>query len=66
VGDSVADDARRAGTVDRFLDELQAMAAPQGAQESGAESGHTSSRNSSAGSNTGDGIVTVRNGRRRR
>jgi F-type H+-transporting ATPase subunit b len=29
VGESVADDARRAGTVDRFLDELQAMAAPQ-------------------------------------
>ena len=29
VGESVADDARRAGTVDRFLDELQAMAAPE-------------------------------------
>lgn len=28
VGESVADDARRAGTVDRFLDELHAMAAP--------------------------------------
>lgn len=26
VGESVADDARRAGTVDRFLDELQGMA----------------------------------------
>ena len=29
VGESVADDARRAGTVDRFLDELQEMAAPE-------------------------------------
>ncbi len=28
VGESVAADARRAGTVDRFLDELNAMAAP--------------------------------------
>ncbi|HEY3896275.1 MAG TPA: F0F1 ATP synthase subunit B [Pseudonocardiaceae bacterium] len=28
VGESVADDARRAGTVDRFLDELQGMADP--------------------------------------
>lgn len=54
VGESVADDARRAGTVDRFLDELQAMAAPEGSGDSGA--------NSSAG----DGAVPVRNGRRRR
>lgn len=30
VGESVADDARRAGTVDRFLDELQGMSAPDG------------------------------------
>ncbi|MGH3900417.1 MAG: F0F1 ATP synthase subunit B [Pseudonocardiaceae bacterium] len=29
VGESVADDARRAGTVDRFLDELQGMSAPE-------------------------------------
>jgi F-type H+-transporting ATPase subunit b len=29
VGESVADDARRAGTVDRFLDELHGMAAPE-------------------------------------
>jgi F-type H+-transporting ATPase subunit b len=29
VGESVADDARRAGTVDRFLDELQGMATPE-------------------------------------
>ena len=29
VGESVADDARRAGTVDRFLDELQGMAATE-------------------------------------
>lgn len=34
VGESVADDARRAGTVDRFLDELQGMAAPRSAPES--------------------------------
>lgn len=54
VGESVADDARRAGTVDRFLDELQAMAAPEG------------SRDSSANSSAGDGAVPVRNGRRRR
>lgn len=30
VGESVADDARRAGTVDRFLDELEGMSAPRG------------------------------------
>jgi F-type H+-transporting ATPase subunit b len=29
VGESLANDARRAGTVDRFLDELQGMAAPR-------------------------------------
>ncbi|MGH3914498.1 MAG: F0F1 ATP synthase subunit B [Pseudonocardiaceae bacterium] len=29
VGESLADDARRAGTVDRFLDELDAMSATQ-------------------------------------
>ncbi len=29
VGESVADDARRTGTVDRFLDELEGMSAPQ-------------------------------------
>src|ERR687894_470307 len=29
VGESVADDARRAGTVDRFLDELEGMAATE-------------------------------------
>jgi F-type H+-transporting ATPase subunit b len=29
VGESLADDARRAGTVDRFLDELHGMAAPE-------------------------------------
>jgi F-type H+-transporting ATPase subunit b len=33
VGESVADDARRAGTVDRFLDELQGMAAPRSAPD---------------------------------
>jgi F-type H+-transporting ATPase subunit b len=33
VGESVADEARRAGTVDRFLDELQAMAAPETASD---------------------------------
>ncbi len=30
VGESVADDARRAGTVDRFLDELEGMSATDG------------------------------------
>lgn len=58
VGESVADEARRAGTVDRFLDELQAMAAPEGGSD-------RSNINSSAGSRTGDGAVSVRNGRRR-
>jgi F-type H+-transporting ATPase subunit b len=33
VGESVADDARRAGTVDRFLDELQGMAAPESSSD---------------------------------
>jgi F-type H+-transporting ATPase subunit b len=54
VGESVADDARRAGTVNRFLDELQEMAAPEGDSDR------------SAGSTTGDGVVSARNGRRRR
>jgi F-type H+-transporting ATPase subunit b len=54
VGESVKDDARRAGTVDRFLDELQAMAAPEDGSDS------------SAGRKTGDGAVPARNGRRRR
>jgi F-type H+-transporting ATPase subunit b len=57
VGESVEDDARRAGTVDRFLDELQAMAAPEGGSDSSADS--------SAGSRTGDGAVAARSGRRR-
>ena len=50
VGESVADDARRAGTVDRFLDELQGMAAPREAPESGPT----------------DGAVSVPSGRRKR
>ena len=33
VGESVADDARRAGTVDRFLDELDGMSAPESVTE---------------------------------
>jgi F-type H+-transporting ATPase subunit b len=33
VGESLADDARRAGTVDRFLDELHGMAAPDSSPE---------------------------------
>ena len=53
VGESVADEARRAGTVNRFLDELQEMAAPEGGSDS------------SANSSAGDGAVSVRNGRRR-
>jgi ATP synthase F0 subunit b len=53
VGESVADDARRAGTVDRFLDELQEMAAPEDGSDR------------SADSSAGDGAVSVRNGRRR-
>jgi F-type H+-transporting ATPase subunit b len=50
VGESVADDARRAGTVDRFLDELEGMAAPE---SGGPESGT-------------DGAVSVPGGRRKR
>lgn len=50
VGESVADDARRAGTVDRFLDELQGMASPEGAPKSV----------------TVEEAVPVSNGRRRR
>ncbi|MGH3823221.1 MAG: F0F1 ATP synthase subunit B [Pseudonocardiaceae bacterium] len=53
VGESVADDARRAGTVDRFLDELQEMA--------GLESNPQSSAHSST-----DGAVPAPSGRRRR
>jgi F-type H+-transporting ATPase subunit b len=34
VGESVADEARRAGTVDRFLDELQEMATPESGSSS--------------------------------
>lgn len=59
VGESVADEARRAGTVDRFLDELQAMATPEDGSDG-------SNANSSTGSRTEDGVVTARNGRRRR
>jgi F-type H+-transporting ATPase subunit b len=36
VGESVADDARRAGTVDRFLDELSGMANSDGRASDGA------------------------------
>lgn len=53
VGESVADDARRAGTVDRFLDELQGMAATDGGPESSSESGT-------------DSAVSVPSGRRKR
>ena len=53
VGESVADDARRAGTVDRFLDELQGMAATDSGPETGTESG-------------ADGAVAVPGGRRKR
>jgi len=38
VGDSVADDARQAGTVDRFLDELQGVASPESVTAGGAVS----------------------------
>jgi ATP synthase F0 subunit b len=50
IGESMADDARRAGTVDRFLDELQGMAGPEGAPKNV----------------TVDEAVPVSNGRRRR
>ncbi|MBV9160038.1 MAG: F0F1 ATP synthase subunit B [Pseudonocardiales bacterium] len=50
VGESVADDARRAGTVDRFLDELEGMATPESVPENV----------------TADRAVSVPNGRRRR
>jgi F-type H+-transporting ATPase subunit b len=54
VGESVADDARRAGTVDRFLDELQGMATPE----------HVSGN---VPKNVpGEGAVSVPHGRRRR
>ncbi len=44
VGESVADDARRAGTVDRFLDELQQMATPEAGSEASTD-GAVSVRN---------------------
>jgi F-type H+-transporting ATPase subunit b len=50
VGESVADDARRAGTVDRFLDELQGMATPESVPKNV----------------TVEGAVSVPDGRRRR
>ena len=43
VGESVADDARRAGTVDRFLDELQGMATPESVPENVTVDGAVSS-----------------------
>jgi ATP synthase F0 subunit b len=42
VGESLADDARRAGTVDRLLAELHSMAAQQGAAPRGADDGAVS------------------------
>jgi F-type H+-transporting ATPase subunit b len=60
VGESVADDARRTGTVDRFLDELHGMA------DSDSSSHGTASRSRSSADSTDDGVVTARNGRRRR
>lgn len=39
IGESLADDVRRQGTVDRFLDELDGMAAPATVGAPGAESG---------------------------
>jgi F-type H+-transporting ATPase subunit b len=39
VGEAVADDARRTGTVDRFLDELQGMASTDSGAENGAGDG---------------------------
>jgi F-type H+-transporting ATPase subunit b len=44
VGESMADEARRAGTVDRFLDELEGMAAPESSPNSIAD-GAVSVRN---------------------
>jgi F-type H+-transporting ATPase subunit b len=54
VGESVADDAQRSGTVDRFLDEMEEMAAPD------------KDTSKSSDSSAGDGAVPARNGRRRR
>ncbi len=51
VGESVADDARKAGNVDRFLDEVQGMAGAEGSPNSTSQDGAVSS---------------VPNGRRRR
>jgi ATP synthase F0 subunit b len=39
VGEAVADDARRTGTVDRFLDELQGMASTDSSSENGVGDG---------------------------
>ncbi|MGH3766374.1 MAG: F0F1 ATP synthase subunit B [Pseudonocardiaceae bacterium] len=50
VGETVADDARRTGTVDRFLDELQGMAGAEHSPDNG----------------TGDGAVPASDRRRRR
>jgi F-type H+-transporting ATPase subunit b len=58
VGESMADDARRAGTVDRFLDELAAMARSD--DDSTERSPDSSPKNSTA-----DGAVSVPERRRR-
>ncbi|MBV9140756.1 MAG: F0F1 ATP synthase subunit B [Pseudonocardiales bacterium] len=49
VGESVADDARRAGTVDRFLDELQGMAVRESSPPNVIPNGAVSVPNGSRG-----------------
>jgi F-type H+-transporting ATPase subunit b len=56
IGDSVADEGRRAGTVDRFLDELQGMATPDSASQ----------KDSAAQKDSAVEAVSVSPGRRRR
>jgi F-type H+-transporting ATPase subunit b len=63
VGESVADEARRSGTVDRFLDELEGMAAPD---KDTAKTAPDKDTAKTAESSAGDGAVSARSGRRRR
>lgn len=61
IGDSVADEGRRAGTVDRFLDELQGMATPDSASQKDSAPQSSAPQKDSAVE-----AVSVSPGRRRR
>jgi len=52
VGESMADEARRRGTVDRFIEELDALPAKDGAEE-GAEAGQDTGKKPAARSGAG-------------